>query len=205
MWGWHPAEVEWVLHVYPDAHPLNEPALCHPGLQANMFCFTLLLASDAASMSELSKLQLDMAVVAWWCGPHAQIVFCSLGHVRQRKNFDPAVYQRIMGYHFFFNAMLSRGVWSNVLLCPQVNDAESTVSVEFTPTIPHCSMATLIGLSIKVKLLRSLPNRFKVGSDYYLPTNKISSVLFFYWNVWIFPDPDWRPHHSRNPRLRGCR
>uniref|UniRef100_A0A671LM64 Cytosolic iron-sulfur assembly component 2B n=1 Tax=Sinocyclocheilus anshuiensis TaxID=1608454 RepID=A0A671LM64_9TELE len=43
-----------------------------------------------------------------------------------------------------------------------VNDEESTVSVEFTPTIPHCSMATLIGLSIKVKLLRSLPDRFKV-------------------------------------------
>ena len=34
--------------------------------------------------------------------------------------------------------------------------------VEFTPTIPHCSMATLIGLSIRVKLLRSLPTRFKV-------------------------------------------
>ncbi|NWU14610.1 MIP18 protein, partial [Cephalopterus ornatus] len=44
----------------------------------------------------------------------------------------------------------------------KVNDAESTVSVEFTPTIPHCSMATLIGLSIKVKLLRSLPERFKL-------------------------------------------
>ncbi|NXE49331.1 MIP18 protein, partial [Casuarius casuarius] len=44
----------------------------------------------------------------------------------------------------------------------QVNDAESTVAVEFTPTIPHCSMATLIGLSIKVKLIRSLPERFKV-------------------------------------------
>ncbi|XP_039619183.1 cytosolic iron-sulfur assembly component 2B [Polypterus senegalus] len=43
-----------------------------------------------------------------------------------------------------------------------VNDNESTVSVEFTPTIPHCSMATLIGLSIKVKLLRSLPDRFKI-------------------------------------------
>uniref|UniRef100_A0A672KKN0 Cytosolic iron-sulfur assembly component 2B n=1 Tax=Sinocyclocheilus grahami TaxID=75366 RepID=A0A672KKN0_SINGR len=43
-----------------------------------------------------------------------------------------------------------------------VNDEESTVSVEFTPTIPHCSMATLIGLSIKAKLLRSLPDRFKV-------------------------------------------
>uniref|UniRef100_F7CK85 Cytosolic iron-sulfur assembly component 2B n=1 Tax=Xenopus tropicalis TaxID=8364 RepID=F7CK85_XENTR len=44
----------------------------------------------------------------------------------------------------------------------KVSDEESTVSVEFTPTIPHCSMATLIGLSIKVKLLRSLPERFKV-------------------------------------------
>ncbi|XP_016105147.1 cytosolic iron-sulfur assembly component 2B [Sinocyclocheilus grahami] len=43
-----------------------------------------------------------------------------------------------------------------------VNDEESTVSVEFTPTIPHCSMATLIGLSIKAKLLRSLPDRFKI-------------------------------------------
>lgn len=31
-----------------------------------------------------------------------------------------------------------------------------TVQVRFTPTIPHCSMATLIGLSITVKLLRSL-------------------------------------------------
>lgn len=36
------------------------------------------------------------------------------------------------------------------------------VLVHFTPTIPHCSMATLIGLSIRVKLLRSLPRRFKV-------------------------------------------
>jgi len=36
------------------------------------------------------------------------------------------------------------------------------VSVEFTPTIPHCSMATLIGLSIRVQLLRSLPERYKV-------------------------------------------
>ncbi|KAK9392869.1 mitotic spindle-associated MMXD complex subunit MIP18 [Crotalus adamanteus] len=44
----------------------------------------------------------------------------------------------------------------------QVSDAQSAVSVEFTPTIPHCSMATLIGLSIKVKLIRSLPERFKV-------------------------------------------
>ena len=44
----------------------------------------------------------------------------------------------------------------------EVNDSENRVAVYFTPTIPHCSMATLIGLSIRVRLLRALPERFKV-------------------------------------------
>lgn len=44
----------------------------------------------------------------------------------------------------------------------QVDDANNFVFVQFTPTIPHCSMATLIGLCIRVKLLRSLSSRFKV-------------------------------------------
>jgi metal-sulfur cluster biosynthetic enzyme len=44
----------------------------------------------------------------------------------------------------------------------EVDDAGSRVVIQFTPTIPHCSMATLIGLAIRVKLLRSLPDRFKV-------------------------------------------
>ena len=43
-----------------------------------------------------------------------------------------------------------------------VDDERGLVTLTFTPTIPHCSMATLIGLSIRVKLLRSLPPRFKV-------------------------------------------
>ena len=43
-----------------------------------------------------------------------------------------------------------------------VSDADSSVTVRFTPTIPHCSMATLIGLCIRVQLLRALPTRFKV-------------------------------------------
>lgn len=43
-----------------------------------------------------------------------------------------------------------------------VNNDTNEVKISFTPTIPHCSMATLIGLSIRVKLLRSLPARFKV-------------------------------------------
>lgn len=35
------------------------------------------------------------------------------------------------------------------------------IDVKFTPTIPHCSMATLIGLCLRVKLLRSLPTSYK--------------------------------------------
>jgi len=44
----------------------------------------------------------------------------------------------------------------------EVNNETNKVLIEFTPTIPHCSMATLIGLCIRVRLLRSLPDRFKV-------------------------------------------
>ena len=49
----------------------------------------------------------------------------------------------------------------------EVNDNSSRISIQFHPTIPHCSMATLIGLSIRVKLLRSLPKRFKVHVSIY--------------------------------------
>ncbi|EFN78035.1 MIP18 family protein galla-2 [Harpegnathos saltator] len=47
----------------------------------------------------------------------------------------------------------------------QVDNKKNTVDVKFTPTIPHCSMATLIGLSIRVQLLRTLPVRFKVSVE----------------------------------------
>ena len=43
-----------------------------------------------------------------------------------------------------------------------IDNVNKYVSVYFTPTIPHCSMATLIGLSIRVKLLRSLSQKYKV-------------------------------------------
>ncbi|XP_046976103.1 MIP18 family protein galla-2 [Vanessa cardui] len=43
-----------------------------------------------------------------------------------------------------------------------IDNKQNLVRVYFTPTIPHCSMATLIGLSIRVQLLRALPSRFKV-------------------------------------------
>ncbi|KAG5677248.1 hypothetical protein PVAND_007020 [Polypedilum vanderplanki] len=44
-----------------------------------------------------------------------------------------------------------------------VDNDKNEIRVLFTPTIPHCSMATLIGLSIRVKLLRSLPSRYKIS------------------------------------------
>jgi metal-sulfur cluster biosynthetic enzyme len=43
------------------------------------------------------------------------------------------------------------------------NNYQDKITVRFTPTIPHCSMATLIGLCLRVKLFRSLPpTKFKV-------------------------------------------
>mmetsp|Transcript_12586 Transcript_12586/g.26479 ORF Transcript_12586/g.26479 Transcript_12586/m.26479 type:complete len:294 (+) Transcript_12586:305-1186(+) len=43
------------------------------------------------------------------------------------------------------------------------NKNQDEINIRFTPTIPHCSMATLIGLSLRVKLHRSLPpTKFKV-------------------------------------------
>ncbi|KAG5419487.1 hypothetical protein I9W82_003254 [Candida metapsilosis] len=38
----------------------------------------------------------------------------------------------------------------------------STITIKITPTITHCSLATLIGLGIRVRLERSLPARFRI-------------------------------------------
>ena len=46
----------------------------------------------------------------------------------------------------------------------------TNIRIDFTPTIPNCTMATLIGLMIRVKLHRSLPTRFKV--DVYIEKGK---------------------------------
>ncbi|KAF8758056.1 hypothetical protein HU200_010785 [Digitaria exilis] len=43
----------------------------------------------------------------------------------------------------------------------ELNDESNHVRVTFTPTVEHCSMATVIGLCIRVKLIRSLPPRYK--------------------------------------------
>ncbi|KAF4552607.1 MIP18 family protein [Elsinoe fawcettii] len=42
------------------------------------------------------------------------------------------------------------------------NSRISTVTVLITPTITHCSLATVIGLGVRVRLEQSLPPRFRV-------------------------------------------
>ena len=56
-----------------------------------------------------------------------------------------------------------------------VDDEKSRATVYFTPTVEHCSMATLIGLSIRVQLLRVLPRRFKVDVRFVLIWFRMSS------------------------------
>ncbi|KRT81222.1 hypothetical protein AMK59_5622 [Oryctes borbonicus] len=42
----------------------------------------------------------------------------------------------------------------------------SVVRIEFNPTVPHCSLATLIGLCIRIKLERNIP--FQIKLDIYI-------------------------------------
>ena len=42
------------------------------------------------------------------------------------------------------------------------DDGELWIRVQFTPTVPHCSLATLIGLCLRMKLERTLDRRFKL-------------------------------------------
>lgn len=44
------------------------------------------------------------------------------------------------------------------------------IKVYFTPTIPNCSMSTLIGLVIKVKLLNTVSSKYKI--DVYIEPGK---------------------------------
>ena len=41
-------------------------------------------------------------------------------------------------------------------------EEELWIHIVFTPTVPHCSLATLIGLCMRVKLERCLETRFKL-------------------------------------------
>ncbi|XP_005999756.1 cytosolic iron-sulfur assembly component 2A isoform X1 [Latimeria chalumnae] len=44
----------------------------------------------------------------------------------------------------------------------EIDEDEYLIIIRFTPTVPHCSLATLIGLCLRVKLQRCLPFKHKV-------------------------------------------
>lgn len=43
------------------------------------------------------------------------------------------------------------------------NSESKLIIIRFTPTVPHCSLSSVIGLMIRVKLLRYLPSYFKIN------------------------------------------
>jgi metal-sulfur cluster biosynthetic enzyme len=49
-----------------------------------------------------------------------------------------------------------------VMIKPSTGGDVHVVRIEFNPTVPHCSLATLIGLCIRIKLERNLVDRFKL-------------------------------------------
>lgn len=49
-----------------------------------------------------------------------------------------------------------------IFVLPPTKSNVYVVRVEFNPTVPHCSLATLIGLCIRVKVERSLPHNVKL-------------------------------------------
>ncbi|KAJ6662848.1 hypothetical protein lerEdw1_011052 [Lerista edwardsae] len=44
----------------------------------------------------------------------------------------------------------------------ETGEDEFLVTIRFTPTVPHCSLATLIGLCLRIKLQRCLPFKHKL-------------------------------------------
>ncbi|EGV93976.1 UPF0195 protein FAM96A [Cricetulus griseus] len=44
----------------------------------------------------------------------------------------------------------------------EINEEDYLVIIKFTPTVPHCSLATLIGLCLRVKLQQCLPIKHKL-------------------------------------------
>lgn len=64
-----------------------------------------------------------------------------------------------------------------------------TVRIEFNPTVPHCSLATLIGLSIRIKVIKSILENVKL--DIYIKegahtTEEESNYIFMNHFIYIF-------------------
>ena len=77
--------------------------------------------------------------------------------------------------------------------------------MQFTPTIDHCSLATLIGLCIRTQLMRKLPATYKIDISVRcdllqlyaqakcadLPCRALKAVLFLWRHVPIYVCADY--------------
>lgn len=75
-----------------------------------------------------------------------------------------------------------------ITICHNTPGGVSVIRVEFNPTVPHCSLATLIGLCIRVKLERYLIASFKL--DIYIKegahsTEQESIYTYMYTCIYI--------------------
>ncbi|CAH0382816.1 unnamed protein product [Bemisia tabaci] len=50
----------------------------------------------------------------------------------------------------------------SIKIKPSTPSCISVIQVEFNPTVPHCNLATIIGLCIRIKLERALVDPFKL-------------------------------------------
>nr|XP_020667848.1 MIP18 family protein FAM96A-like [Pogona vitticeps] len=53
-------------------------------------------------------------------------------------------------------------ITENCVEVHETSEDEYLVTIKFTPTVPHCSLATLIGLCLRIKLQRCLPFKHKL-------------------------------------------
>lgn len=81
------------------------------------------------------------------------------------------------------NVQVVRRRLNNSIFTQPTNNAFGFISqirVEFNPTVPHCSLATLIGLCIRVKIERNIQHKLKL--DIYIKkgahTTEDESMLF---------------------------
>lgn len=53
-------------------------------------------------------------------------------------------------------------VYEDGVAVAPLNPSSCLIRIEFIPTVPHCSLATLIGLCMRTKLDLSLPHKHKI-------------------------------------------
>lgn len=51
---------------------------------------------------------------------------------------------------------------SGIFVQKPTPDNVYVIRIEFNPTVPHCSLATLIGLCIRIKIERNIPHKLKL-------------------------------------------